>query len=454
MSADIAAATIRLTVIGDPGRADLAVPRWCDLGTVASSWAHAVGAAVPGALLTVAGAPLDPTLPVDRLGLHDGDLVVAVPATADVSAQPAPGSTTPQGASRARRSWGGPVAGAVALSGLTAGALGAGEGTVTAVVAALLGTAVVAAVLGHRRQPWSDAALLAVPALGAGLGLVLTRGGGPVPAVLGVLVAALAAGGGAALARMPADDALTDVLDACLVAAGLAAATATVVLLTGGSTVSLAALGYGGAVVAVRLLPGAVVDVPDTALLDLDRLAVTAWTAREPRRSGRRRFAVRREGVEEVVRRGHRVLATGTLVAAAVVAVAGPVLVVHAGEGPAGIGALAMVGLGAAGLALMGRSFRRAGLRAILRAVAVGVVGVEATVLLTRATPPAAWSTFGAAAGTAVLVLVAAVALGQGWRSIWWARTADVVESIAVALAVAALPLACGLFEAVRQLVS
>ena len=46
------------------------------------------------------------------------------------------------------------------------------------------------------------------------------------------------------------------------------------------------------------------------------------------------------------------------------------------------------------------------------------------------------------------------LALGQGWRSVWWARLADVVEALAVVLVVAAVPLAAGIFGAVRSLVS
>ena len=55
---------------------------------------------------------------------------------------------------------------------------------------------------------------------------------------------------------------------------------------------------------AVSLLPYLVVDVPDEALIDLDRLQNTAWSAREqPRGSRRKRVIVRPDGVAAVVRR-------------------------------------------------------------------------------------------------------------------------------------------------------
>ena len=64
-----------------------------------------------------------------------------------------------------------------------------------------------------------------------------------------------------------------------------------VLLLLGASAQGLWAVLFAAAVVAARLLPYTVVDVPDQALLDLDRLAVTAWSAREQPRGSRRRAA-------------------------------------------------------------------------------------------------------------------------------------------------------------------
>ncbi len=43
-----------------------------------------------------------------------------------------------------------------------------------------------------------------------------------------------------------------------------------------------------------------------------------------------------------------------------------------------------------------------------------------------------------------------AVSLGRGWRSVWWARVADLVEGLSIVLVVAAVPLASGFFDVVR----
>ena len=78
---------------------------------------------------------------------------------------------------------------------------------------------------------------------------------------------------------------------------------------------------FAVAVVAARLLPYTVVDVPDQALLDLDRLAVTAWSAREQPRGSRRSAASSATTASSViVRRGQRLVSAGTVVIALVVA--------------------------------------------------------------------------------------------------------------------------------------
>ena len=86
-----------------------------------------------------------------------------------------------------------------------------------------------------------------------------------------------------------------------LVVGGAAATLVTVFLLTGASAHGVWTVVFAAAVVAARLLPYTVVDVPDRALLDLDRLAVTAWSARERPRGGRRRAVVRYDGVGRLV---------------------------------------------------------------------------------------------------------------------------------------------------------
>ena len=235
-----------------------------------------------------------------------------------------------------------------------------------------------------------------------------------------------------------------------MVAATLAVLTV-VLLLLGGSVQGLWAVLFAAAVVGARLLPYTVVDVPDEALLDLDRLAVTAWSAREqPRGSRRRRSIVRLDGVTEVVRRGHRLVAAGTVVIALVAAVTGPLLTLGAGRGLQGVSTLVMVGLGGAELALVARSFRSTLPRVALRSAAVWVLAFLGYDVLDTYGRTADWVTFAAVVALALLVTLSAVSLGRGWRSVWWARVADLVEGLSIVLVVAAVPLASGFYEVVR----
>jgi hypothetical protein len=221
---------------------------------------------------------------------------------------------------------------------------------------------------------------------------------------------------------------------------------------TGASAEGLWALLFALAVVAARLLPYTVVDVPDQALLDLDRLAVTAWSARErPRGSRRQRAMVRAEGVTHVVRRGLRLVAAGTLVIAAVVTTTGALLTLQAGRDLRGWSALAMVGLGGVALSLVARSFRSLLPRVALRVAATAVLALLGLEVVDGLGRTAAWVVFGAGSVLALLVTLAAVSLGRGWRSVWWARVADLLEGLAVVLVVGAVPLASGLVEAVRR---
>jgi hypothetical protein len=54
--------------------------------------------------------------------------------------------------------------------------------------------------------------------------------------------------------------------------------------------------------------------------------------------------------------------------------------------------------------------------------------------------------------GLAVALVVAAVATGRGWRSVWWARRAEVAEGFAGAVALASVVLSTGLFRVVWEL--
>jgi hypothetical protein len=454
VSAGIAAATIRVTVVGDAGRADLAVPLWVDVASLAHSFAETVGTEAPR-LASTSGILLDATSTVEQAGLRHGDVLVAlapaaaphpVDETSPTAAGPRPSGARVQSLLLA-------LAATCGLGGTAALAAGGGSGAARAVclVLLLLCATVSAAPLPGASGASARARTAASPAFAAGAGFAATYTDGPGGLLLGLVVAALAAAVFAALGRTFLDPDHDELVDVWLVVGGALAVVVTVLLLVGAAPQGLWAVLFAGAVVAARLLPFTVVDVPDEALLDLDRLAVTAWSARERPRGGRRRRSiVRFDGVTTVVHRGLRLVAAGTFVIAGTVALTGPLLVLGADRDRQGIGSLVMVGLGGAALALVARSFRSALPRVALRLAASSVLVFLGYVVLREFGPTTDWVVFASAAALGLLATVTAVSLGRGWRSVWWARVADIVEGLSIVLVVAAAPLASGFFDVVR----
>jgi hypothetical protein len=348
------------------------------------------------------------------------------------------------------------LAGTAGLGGAAtlAGTGASGPARVVVLVLLLL-CALVALPLGPARASTSRARSAASPAFGAGAGFLASYSAAPGGLLLGLAVAALAAAVFAAVARTFLDPDQDELVVVWLVVAGVVAVLALVMLLVGGSLVGLWSLLFGAAVVAGRLLPYTVVDVPDQALLDLDRLAVTAWSARErPRGSRRRRSMVRFDGVTALVRRGLRLVAAGTVAIAVVVATTGPLLTLAAGRDVAGISALVMVGLGAGALTLVARSFRSTLPRLALRLSATWALAFLGLDVLREFGRTTDWLVFAVAGTLALLVSLTAVSLGRGWRSVWWARVADLAEGLSIVLVVAAVPLASGFSEVVRGFTS
>ena len=458
VSAGIVSATIRVTVLGDAGRVDLAVPTWIDVATLAAGYAESVGTTEVPVLATTSGSVLDGDRSVDEVGLRHGDVVVALAhddlaAPADRGPADRPGSTP----SRTVQPLLLLLAGTAGLGGAAtmAGTGASGPARVVVLVLLLLCALVAAVPLGPARASTSRARSAASPAFGAGAGFLASYSAEPGGLLLGLAVAALAAVVFAAVARTFLDPDQDELVEVWLVVAGVVAVLTLVMLLVGGTLVGLWSLLFGAAVVAARLLPFTVVDVPDQALLDLDRLAVTAWSARErPRGSRRRRSMVRFDGVTALVRRGLRLVAAGTVAIAVVVATTGPLLTLAAGRDVAGISALVMVGLGAGALTLVARSFRSTLPRLALRLSATWTLAFLGLDVLREFGRTTDWLVFAVAGTLALLVSLTAVSLGRGWRSVWWARVADLGEGLSIVLVVAAVPLASGFSEVVRGFAS
>ena len=210
------------------------------------------------------------------------------------------------------------------------------------------------------------------------------------------------------------------------------------------------------AMLAARFVPMLAVEVPDQFLIDLERLAVTAWSARERPKGRRGRTLVPRRAVAD----GRR--ASGTrMVTAASAAVA---------RGGGRLGATAA----GRGHARRWTGSARAAWSASPARRCCSPRAATATWPRGRCSAPPAccagrcWlvvvfdaagrRTEGFVAGAAVflafLVLMVAVALGRGWRSAWWSRRAEIAEAVCGAFAVGAVVVAVGLFRHLWELTS
>ena len=203
-----------------------------------------------------------------------------------------------------------------------------------------------------------------------------------------------------------------------------------------------------GSMMAARFAPSLAIDVPDEALLDLDRLAVTAWSARDSQRGGRRgRIVVGADAMERLVHRASRIV-TGAAVAILVtVTVASPLLLRSATIDLDRIGARCLVFFAGCSLLLAARSYRHAAARALLRLAGLAALTALAVHLVAGPGGPHLGTFFYVVVALGVVALAAAVATGRGWRSVWWSRRAEVAESLCGSLALASAVVAAGVFR-------
>ena len=199
---------------------------------------------------------------------------------------------------------------------------------------------------------------------------------------------------------------------------------------------------------AARFAPSLAIDVPDEALLDLDRLAVTAWSARDSQRSGRRgRIVVGADAMERLVHRASRIVTGASVAILVTVVVASPLLLHSATIDLDRIGARCLVFFAGCSLLLAARSYRHAAARALLRLAGLGALTALAVHLVVGPGAPLLDSFFYVVVALGVIALAAAVATGRGWRSVWWSRRAEVAESLCGSFAFAAAVVAAGVFR-------
>ncbi|GAA3820457.1 hypothetical protein [Nocardioides panacisoli] len=433
-----------VSVHGPRGVVDLTVPTAATCAEVARVYAAEAGLGRVLPLVTGSGRALAPDATLEQAGLPSGTVLVAVDP--DVRPQ-AGGRRTPLVAEAGLRPgalsalWCGLAAAVAVLAGWTATRLPDDDRTVAVVVLA------VAALVGCLPfGPLAAQRVMVAPAYAAAAVLAVAWDADPdlLPIVVGAaaLGAALTAAVGRALTDR-SEEALRVwivVGTAWFVVAGLAA------VLSQPPRVPWAVL-LIAAVLAARLVPAVVIDLPDQYLIDVQRLAVTAWSARD-RPTGRRgRIVVPPGRVVEVAARGARLVDAAAVAILVVVAVSAPLLLLTADLPLDRVGARLLVLFGGGALLLAARSHRHATARRMLRLAGVYCVACVAVALPGPLGDQALGVLTGVVIGLGFLVLVAAVAVGRGWRSAWWSRRAEVAEVLCGAAALASLVVAVGLFR-------
>ncbi|MBA2955353.1 hypothetical protein GON03_13525 [Nocardioides sp. MAH-18] len=446
-----ATADLAVSVHGPTGVLDLVVPAGAAAVDVAEAYARQSGLATIPALCTRVGQVLPPDGPLVRQGVRSGDLLVATPGPVPAGRRPSPAEPA-----RAVRRSGAAASGPAALAGCAGVLAGWCAATAdderlrTATVAVLVAGALVALLPFGRGI---GARAVAAPALAAGAALALAWDPAParLPVVLGIcgLVAAVAAAAARALSR-----AADEPLQAWIVSgAGLFVITWLSALAGAPPRVSWAAL-LVLATLAARIVPGLVVDVPDQYLIDLERLAVTAWSARDQPTGKRGRTMIPPAAVAAVASRGARLLTAAAAAISVVVLVAAPLLLTTATLRVDRIGARVLVGCAGAALLLAARSYRHRGARSLLRAAGLWCGAVLVVALLPVMGETAVLTLAIAAVGLGAVLVVVAVATGRGWRSAWWSRRAEVAEGLVGALVVASSVVATGWFRQLWEMTS
>ena len=451
-----AGATIAVSIHGPAGVLDLVVPAGATSVDVAREYARQAEAAgvVSGIplLQTALGERLNAAVPLAEVGVQSGDVLVATTGvhrprkvTLLEAAKNAPES--PALASM--------IAGVASLAAALAGwyAARAGEDTVrTVTVGILLACALVGALpVGRHTRQRSAAA----PAFAAAAAFAALYEPGPylLPAILGAagIAAAVVAGIGRALSVDGGDE-----IGTVWIVSGLTvfACCALPALMGWDARVAWTLLVFGS-MMAARFAPSLAIDVPDEALLDLDRLAVTAWSARDAQRKGRRgRIVVAADAMERLVHRASRIVTGASAAILVTVVVASPLLLRSATIDLDRIGARCLVFFAGCSLLLAARSYRHAAARALLRLAGLGALVSLAVHLVGGPGASHLDTFFYVVVALGAIALAAAVATGRGWRSVWWSRRAEVAESLCGSLAFASAVVAAGVFRRLWEMTS
>lgn len=441
--------TIALSIHGPAGVLDLAVPPGAAAADLAREYAEQSGLGSIPLIYSRSGQPMRPDLALDEAGVGPGDVLVAM-----TSVHRPPPTGTAEWAPRTERApgpWSATWFWAAGALALLAGWLGSQVQSERPqqVTVGLLLASVVIGVLPVGRLACQR--VLVAPAFAAAAAFAVLFDPEParLPLVLGMvaLSAAVVATVGRALTDGP-DEGLRVWMSAgggLFVIAGAAALLDVSAAVVWSVTLVIAVL-------AARFVPMYAVDVPDQYLIDLDRLAVTAWSARERPPGRRGRIVVPSSTVSEVASSAARMM-TAAAAAIAVASVLSSALLVTRVEPEIDrIGVRCLVFFAAAALVLTARGHRHAGPRILLRLAGLTVWAVVVAEGLVVMSEPRRATFLGIAIALGLLLIMVAVATGRGWRSVWWSRRAEVAEGLCAAAAVASLVVSTGLFRTLWEL--
>jgi hypothetical protein len=440
---------LAVSVHGPAGAVDLVVPRGAPAREVAAEYARQAGLAAIPVLLTTLGDLVLPDRSLPECGLESGAVLVAVSGVhrGGAGAPADPGPLLPRSGA-ASHVWVTLAAALAVLAGWFVTRLDPDGAARDVAVGVLLGSALLGVV---PRGRLARERALAAPAFAAAavLGLVWSPEPEALPTVLGV--SALAGAVTAAVARALSTD-RGEGLTVWMVAGGSFFALAGVSALLGLGLQVVWSLALVAGMLAARVVPAVAIDVPDQLLVDLERLAVTAWSARDRPRGRRGRTVVSPALVASVANRGGRIVTAGSVAVAAVVSVSSVQLLAHVRTDVDRQGARWLVFLAAAAVLLAARSYRHLGAQTWLRVGGLASWAALAWVALEDLGVGATWALVALCLVAASGLVVAAVAAGRGWRSAWWSRRAEVAEALAGALAVAAVCVSTGLFRALWEI--
>lgn len=443
---------LALTVHGPPGSVDLVVPFEASAADVAQEYARQARFGGVPDLVTRLGTSLPAGRPLVDLGVKSGDVLVCStgPVPDQPSRQVAPAgdaSVVEAGAAStaAASAWFGVAAAIAVLAGWYAAHAGPRPRDIAVLVLAL--AAAVGVVPVGRLAP---ARMTVAPAFGVAAAFAIAWDPHParLPTILGVaaLMGAVVAAVGRALDRRPEEGLRAWIF----VGGGVFVVTTLAALLGLSEQVSWAVL-LMLATLAARVLPGYAVDVPDDLLLDLERLSVSAWSARERPPGRRGRTLVPSAAVAAVASRGARIVTAYAVAVLVTAALSAPLLLRSATLPIDRVGARLLVLFAGGSLLLAARSYRHVAPRRLLRLAGLACWAALVVAQLPQAsehTATSVWVLAVVAAGTLVLV---AVATGRGWRSAWWGRRAEIAEALCGAAALATLLVACGVFRTIWE---